>query len=57
MKEKMIGDEGLSIYARMLLNIDIVGLLGRTLLLITRDSMYFHIVKLILLRWKHSATP
>ncbi|KAF8602702.1 hypothetical protein BDV93DRAFT_523805 [Ceratobasidium sp. AG-I] len=38
MKEKMIGDEGLSTYARMLLDIDIVGLLGRTLLLITRDS-------------------
>lgn len=40
MKEKMIGDEGLSIYARMLLDVDIVGLLGRTLLLITRDGKW-----------------
>lgn len=40
MKEKMVGEEGLSIYARMLLDIDIVGLLGRTLLLLTRESRY-----------------
>lgn len=40
MKEKMIGDEGLSIYSRMLLDIDIVNLLGRTLLLLIRESKY-----------------